>query len=121
MFWCAANNYPRAIHASAVNGEVTMMVKKYEDNHNCHRSYKTIEAKVRWIAENFQNVIKTNPDVRVGVIMELLFYRYRVNVDEFRLYMAKNRALQMLEKDHYESFRKMRNYANMILKTNQGS
>lgn len=109
------------IHASTVLGEKTMKIRKLVDTHNCHRSYQSMEAKAKWIAEKFERLIKSNPNVKVSVLKELLHERYKVNVKEHRLYGAKNRALQVLQEEHGHCFKIMRTYGNMILLTNPGS
>ncbi|KAK2658264.1 hypothetical protein Ddye_004797 [Dipteronia dyeriana] len=92
------------IHASHMIDGVTMIVKTYNPNHYCHRVYKNVEAKVTWIASKFELLVKSNPDIKIGVIVDLLRDRFKVNVDALRLYKAKRRALDGLEREHVECF-----------------
>ncbi|KAL5844192.1 hypothetical protein ACOSQ4_010150 [Xanthoceras sorbifolium] len=98
-----------------------MMIKSYNDHHECHRAYKNYEAKVKWIASKFEGLVKSNPDIKVGVIVDLLRERYRVNVDVQRLYKAKKRALDCLGKDHADAFGLLRKYCFIVNQTNSGS
>lgn len=77
-----------------------MTVKTFEGTHKFHRSHKSKEAKASWIAKKFKELIKKDLDVKVSIIRHLLEERYRVNVDEFRLYKAKQRALEVLRNEH---------------------
>ncbi|KAK1565737.1 hypothetical protein Q3G72_033721 [Acer saccharum] len=69
------------------------MMKTLLDEHECHRVYNNKNAKVKWIASKFENLVKTNPSFSIKVIGYLLRENYRVSVDVQRLYNAKKKAL----------------------------
>ncbi|KAL5779258.1 hypothetical protein ACOSQ2_009995 [Xanthoceras sorbifolium] len=100
---------------------MTMKIKTYNDLHECHRVHKNDEAKVSWIARKFETLVKSNPNIKIGVIADLLRDKYKVNVDIGRLYKAKRRALDGLGKDHSECFKHLRGYAFMVQQSNPGS
>lgn len=81
---------------------------------------KSKEAKTAWIAKKIEELIKKNPDMRVLVLRFLLQEWFRIKVDEFRLYKAKQQALRVLLEEHGECTKIIRTYANMILLTNPG-
>ncbi|KAK2635122.1 hypothetical protein Ddye_029914 [Dipteronia dyeriana] len=97
------------------------MINTLVDKHECHRVYNNKEAKVKWIASKFENLVKTNPSVSVKVIGDLLMENYRVSVDVQRLYNARKRALTGLAKDHAKCFDLLRRYAYMVNQSNPGS
>ncbi|KAK3226763.1 hypothetical protein Dsin_006625 [Dipteronia sinensis] len=108
-------------HGSRMIDKMTFMIKTLVDEHECHRVYNNKEAKVKWIASKFENLVKTNPSVSVKVIGDLLRENYRVSVDVQRLYNAKRRALAGLAKDHAKCFGLLRRYAYMVNQSNPGS
>ncbi|KAK2644275.1 hypothetical protein Ddye_019470 [Dipteronia dyeriana] len=85
------------------------------------RIYNNKEAKVKWIASKFENLVKGNPSISIKVISDLLREKYKVSVDIQRLYKAKKRALEGLAKDHAKAFAKVRRYAYMVNQSNHGS
>ncbi|KAK2648900.1 hypothetical protein Ddye_016389 [Dipteronia dyeriana] len=66
-----------------------MQVKTYNNKHECHRVYRSEEARSKWIASKFETIVKNNPDIKCGVIANLLKEQFNVNVDAQRLYKAK--------------------------------
>ncbi|KAL5781638.1 hypothetical protein ACOSP7_006667 [Xanthoceras sorbifolium] len=120
-YTCKGDGCPWRLHASCMIDGVTMMVRTYNDSHECTRVYKNEEAKVKWIANKFEWLVKYNPDIKVGVIAGLLRDKFKVNVDIQRLYKAKRRALDGLGKEHNECFRYFRKYAYMVGQCNPSS
>ncbi|TXG57121.1 hypothetical protein EZV62_018434 [Acer yangbiense] len=118
---CKWKGCPWRIHASRLIDGVTMMVKTYNPNHECHRVYKNAEAKVTWIASKFELLVKCNPDIKIGVIADLLRDKFKVNVDAQRLYKAKRKALDGLGRQHAECFGLLRRYACIVNVCNPGS
>ncbi|KAL5757017.1 hypothetical protein ACOSQ2_021763 [Xanthoceras sorbifolium] len=100
---------------------VTMMIKTYNDNHECFRVYENDEVKEHWIASKFEALVKSNLDVKVGVIADILGERYHVNVDLHQLYKAKKKknALNFLARDHAECFKDLKRYAFMVMQLTQ--
>ncbi|TXG71206.1 hypothetical protein EZV62_006141 [Acer yangbiense] len=109
-----AKGCPWRIHASNVGDDRTMQVKTYKSEHTCHRIYKSKDARSKWIAEKFQALMKGNPGIQASVISDLLRDQFNVVVDTQRLYKAKNRALEVLLKEHEGCFQHLRAYALMV-------
>ncbi|TXG60592.1 hypothetical protein EZV62_015165 [Acer yangbiense] len=80
-------------HGSHMIDRMTFMIKTLVDEHECHRVYNNKEAKVKWIASKFENLVKANPSIDIKVLGDLLRENYRVSVDVQRLYNAKKKAL----------------------------
>ncbi|KAK2662594.1 hypothetical protein Ddye_001168 [Dipteronia dyeriana] len=105
---CLAEKCPWRLHASIVGDDTTMQVKTYNNEHTCHRIYKSQEARSKWISSKFEVLVKNNPNIQCGVISNLLRDKFNVSVDPQRLNKAKKRALEVLLKDHTESFSYLR-------------
>ncbi|KAK0597773.1 hypothetical protein LWI29_028476 [Acer saccharum] len=120
-YQCKAKGCPWRIHASCMIDKVTVMIKTYNDQHECHRVYNNVEAKVKWISSKFETLVKSNLDISVKVIADLLREKYMVSVDMQRLYKAKKRALKGLAADHANCFKHLRRYAYIVNQLNPGS
>ncbi|TXG72109.1 hypothetical protein EZV62_000688 [Acer yangbiense] len=108
-------------HGSRMIDRMTFMIKTLVDEHECHRVYNNKEAKVKWIASKFENLVKANPSIDIKVLGDLLRENYRVSVDVQRLYNAKKKALAGLAKDHAKCFGLLKRYAYMVNQTNPRS
>ncbi|KAK2649679.1 hypothetical protein Ddye_017168 [Dipteronia dyeriana] len=117
---CLTEKCPWRLHASIVSDDTTMQVKTYNNEHICHRIYKSQEARSKWIASKFEVLVKNNPSIQCGVISDLLRDQFNVSVDSQRLYKAKKRALEVLLKDHTECFSHLRGYVVMVQQCNPG-
>ncbi|KAK2661900.1 hypothetical protein Ddye_000474, partial [Dipteronia dyeriana] len=72
-----------------------MQVKTYNKNHECNRVYRSEKARSKWIASKFETIVKNNPNIKCGVIVDLLRQQFNVTVDAQRLYKEYIRRLVM--------------------------
>ena len=63
----------------------------------------------------------SNLRIQAGAISHMLRDQFNVIVDTQRLYKEKNRALEVLLKDHEACFKHLRAYAIMVQQCNPGS
>ncbi|KAK0608510.1 hypothetical protein LWI29_031788 [Acer saccharum] len=117
---CIGDGCEWRAHGSCMIDGVTFMLKTLKDQHDCHRVYNNKEAKVKWIASKFEKLVKSNPNVDVKVIGDLLRENYKVSVDIHKHYRAKHRALKELEKEHANCFWYLRKYAYILNQSNPG-
>ncbi|TXG53101.1 hypothetical protein EZV62_022270 [Acer yangbiense] len=97
---CTGDGCEWRAHGSCMIDGVTFMLKTLKDQHDCHRVYNNKEAKVKWIAFKFEKLVKSNHNVDVKVIGDLLRENYKVSIEIQRLYKAKHRALNELANEH---------------------
>ncbi|TXG56923.1 hypothetical protein EZV62_018236 [Acer yangbiense] len=63
--------------------------------------YISEEARSKWISSKFETIVKNNPDIKCGVITDLLKEQFNVTVDVQRLYKAKKRASIVFSNEHH--------------------
>ncbi|TXG51713.1 hypothetical protein EZV62_024237 [Acer yangbiense] len=56
-------------HGSRMIDRMTFMIKTLVDEHEYHRVYNNKEAKVKWIASKFENLVKINPSIDIKVLV----------------------------------------------------
>ncbi|KAK2652285.1 hypothetical protein Ddye_012141 [Dipteronia dyeriana] len=98
-----------------------MQIRTYKNKHLCHRLYRSEEAGAKWIASKYGTLAKNNPDIKSGVISDLLRDQYNVTIDVHIFYNAKKRRFKCWQKEHEESFKHLRKYANMVQQCNPSS
>ncbi|KAK3224180.1 hypothetical protein Dsin_011205 [Dipteronia sinensis] len=113
-YLCKGEGCPWRIHASSMIDGGTMKIETYNSIHECRKVYNNVEARVKWITGKLEGLVKSNPDIKIGVISNLLRENFKVMVDIQRLDMAKKRELQGLAKDHAEYFKHLRKYAYIV-------
>ncbi|KAK2645116.1 hypothetical protein Ddye_020311 [Dipteronia dyeriana] len=86
---CKEAGCPWRAHGSCLLDGMTFKIKTLVDIHECHRIYNNKEAKVKWIASKFENLVKGNLSISIKVISDLLREKYKVSVDIQMLYKAK--------------------------------
>ncbi|KAK2652467.1 hypothetical protein Ddye_012323 [Dipteronia dyeriana] len=118
---CKKNGCPWRFHASSLIDNCTLQIKTYNNKHLCHRLCKSEKARAKWIASKFEVLVKKNPDIKCGVVSNLLRDEYNVIVDAQRLYKVKKRPPHVLCKEHVMSFRHLRKYTVMVQPRNTGS
>ncbi|KAK2655856.1 hypothetical protein Ddye_008908 [Dipteronia dyeriana] len=115
---CITLDCPWRAHSSCMVDKTTFMLKTLMDRHECHRVYNNKEARVKWIASKFETLVKSNPNISVKLISDLLREKFNVEVDIKRLYRAKHRALKGLREDHTNCFQYLRQYTYTLNQTN---
>ncbi|KAK1568711.1 hypothetical protein Q3G72_027798 [Acer saccharum] len=93
---CTGDDCEWRAHGSCMINGVTFMLKTLKDQHDCHRVHNNKKAKVKWIASKFEKLMKSNSNVDVKVIGDLLRENYKVSVEIQKLYKAKHRTLNGL-------------------------
>ncbi|KAK2646268.1 hypothetical protein Ddye_021463 [Dipteronia dyeriana] len=82
---CKDEGWPWRLYASNILNNVTMQVKTYNKNHECHKVYRSEEARSKWISSKFETIVKHNPDIKCGVIADLLRHRFNITIYAQRL------------------------------------
>lgn len=61
------------------------------------------------------DTILSNPEIKVAVLQADVKIKYKVHMSKQKIYRANKRALISTSIDHEESYKKIRNYAQIIL------
>ncbi|KAK4431567.1 hypothetical protein Salat_0918800 [Sesamum alatum] len=96
------------------------MIKTYNPEHTFVRVDQIREANSTWLRSRLVDVLRENPQMKPkGISHELK--KYGVNPPYMQLYLAKRRAMDIIEGNHGESYGKLGRYAEMVRQTNPGS
>lgn len=66
---CANENCLWRIHATALMDKITYKVKKYVPGHTCERLDKIPEVTSTWITKKFEDMFRTNLEMKIDVLM----------------------------------------------------
>ncbi|TXG61429.1 hypothetical protein EZV62_012792 [Acer yangbiense] len=79
---CQEEGCPWRLHASNLIDDTTMQIKTYKNEHLCHRLCRSKEARAKWIVSKFGALVKSNPDIRPGVISDQLRDQFNVTSEK---------------------------------------
>ncbi|KAK3229107.1 hypothetical protein Dsin_000988 [Dipteronia sinensis] len=65
---CENEGCPWRLHASNMLNDVIMQLKTYNNKHECHRVYRSEDARSKWIASMFETMSRTILISSVGLL-----------------------------------------------------
>nr|GEU82502.1 pentatricopeptide repeat-containing protein [Tanacetum cinerariifolium] len=102
--------------------EKTFQCISLEDEHICVRNFNFGSLVIyKWIAKNFGDKIRANPDTRLCDIADLVMKKYKCKVSPNQCTNAKKYALTEYEKTIGEHYSMRRSYGKEILDSNHWS
>ncbi|KAG8377614.1 hypothetical protein BUALT_Bualt08G0051300 [Buddleja alternifolia] len=106
------------IHASPVGADKkTYQIKSYNANHTCDPFGDGCkEASATWIANKMKDDFESNPLTDVNTLGMNLKKRHGVSVSSWKLYRARQKAMDLVSGDHKESYAKIPNYIAALRK-----
>ncbi|XP_076924475.1 uncharacterized protein LOC143586914 [Bidens hawaiensis] len=111
------------IHASLMQDGITFEVKKLVDIHSCTRSNKGA-AKVEtqgWVASVIIDKLKSDGDVSPTKLQKWIMKNYDVDVPYMKVHRGKEQAQASMYGKWDDSFLKINDYKEELLKRNPGS
>jgi hypothetical protein len=118
---CASDGCPWRIHASPAPDGVAFMIKSYEPKHTCIRQSEKTNATSTWIAKKLKGSLNADPNMSYKLMSNELSTKYGVEANHMQLYRARKKGRDELEGSHANSYRKILNYAHLLLEKNSGS
>ncbi|KAK3221868.1 hypothetical protein Dsin_008893 [Dipteronia sinensis] len=118
---CKAGGCTWRVYASPTADGMTYKIKSYSGEHTCQKLTKNEEANATWIANRYGYLIRSNPDMKISLLATDLRQKYGLVVSTWKLYRAKQKALESAGEDHKASFKKLYKYDNIVRITNPGS
>ncbi|KAK3189032.1 hypothetical protein Dsin_028593 [Dipteronia sinensis] len=108
---CKAEGCTWRVHASPTADGLTYKIKSYNGEHTCRKLTKNEEANATWIANRYGSLIRSNPDMKISLLETNLRQKYGLVVSTWKLYRAKQKALESAGEDHKASFKNCTNMA----------
>ncbi|CAL9005795.1 unnamed protein product [Prunus brigantina] len=92
------------IYDSKMQHENTLQVKTYVGEHTCTQLWKNPTVKSTWISKKYVETLKTNPHWPVSSFKKIVEKDYNTGVSRRQLYMAKDKALKLIEGTFNEQY-----------------
>jgi len=103
------------------DGSQYWQVTSLKPDHECVLSSGNTQAKTEWLAKKFIPLIRHTPHIKPSGLANEAFTRWNVNLNHFQAYMAKRRALELLDGAGSEQYAHLRSYAEEIRRSNPNS
>ncbi|CAN1184923.1 hypothetical protein LINPERHAP2_LOCUS37249, partial [Linum perenne] len=107
---CRAKNCQWSIYASWYAVNKSFMIKRLGEPHCCARSQSNNQATARFIARDFLERFRINPDWDVSQIVAEVRLRYGIEVSNRHYYRAKVVAQDMINGTIKEEYKNLRRY-----------
>ena len=107
------------VHASPAPDKMTYMVKTCTPDHTCVMSEKIV-ASAKWIARKIIDLLRADSTVKPELLRHELA-KYGVFPTDMQLYRAKQKAQDIIDGSHGDSYSLLPKYCVMIMNTNPGS
>ncbi|XP_071694673.1 uncharacterized protein [Rutidosis leptorrhynchoides] len=102
--------------------EASFQVISMVDEHTCVRSFRFGSLiNYKWIGREFGDKIRTNPNIMLVDIADLVMKKYKCTATSNQYIKAKTWALTEYEKSIEEHYGLLRSYADELLNSNPGS
>ncbi|KAH6798456.1 hypothetical protein C2S51_034940 [Perilla frutescens var. frutescens] len=92
-------------YRSVVKKDQSFIIKTLSsDGHKCPRAMDNKQATASWLASEYLETIRDNPNIRIKELHVDMMRNYACQVSKWRLYRAKKQALEMIRgslSDHY--------------------
>ncbi|KAK4430589.1 hypothetical protein Salat_1359600 [Sesamum alatum] len=98
------------LHASTYGDGVTFKIKNITGVHTCVRNLKGSGASAKWIASQFKDKYKCNPEKSVEELDSALRSKFGVHAYSSKLYRARKIAMNLAAGDHEMSYCKIPRY-----------
>ncbi|XP_058783420.1 uncharacterized protein LOC131658103 [Vicia villosa] len=88
------------------------------NDHTCRRTAKNRQAKTEWLAKKLIPILRHTPEMRPKGLIAESFEKWGVKLSSAQAYMAKTRALELIQGAESEQYSKLRNYAEELRRSN---
>ncbi|KAL0463410.1 UNVERIFIED_CONTAM: hypothetical protein Slati_0228600 [Sesamum latifolium] len=100
----------------------TFQVKSLKvEPHRCLRNFNNKSVNSTYLAERYMETFLDDPNMTVKSFRKLVRREVKVYAHRQKLYRAKRKANEKVQGNVHKQYSKLRQYCNVILKTNPGS
>ncbi|KAH6783410.1 hypothetical protein C2S52_008369 [Perilla frutescens var. hirtella] len=107
------------LYASVVRIDGTFSIKSLSGDHKCPRAMNNKQVSSSWIANEYLNKFRVNPNWSVKELEADIMERFACQVTKWRLYDAKFKALMQLRGSVREHYGKLRSYIAELMRVDK--
>jgi hypothetical protein len=118
---CTHEKCPFYMIGSQIAGEKTFCMRKLHFEHSCAPSGEHCKVTYKWVAQNAEKALRTDPGTRVETVMDNAKEKFGVEVPKNMAYRARKKALKTVIGDDLKQYKRLRDYLQTVIDTNHGS
>ena len=99
----------------------SFQIKTFVREHNCPTDFKNKQANRKWVVKMLEKILRCNPDIKHGQIVDVFKSEYKVILDDNMIFRAKKEARELVEGSEREQYGLLWDYANELMRSNPGS
>ncbi|XP_073304581.1 uncharacterized protein [Primulina huaijiensis] len=112
--WAKCNNDDCRwiIHVAKMTNDSCWQIRTFEDKHNkCFREFSNKSINSTWLEKTFSRIIATNPKMGTDEFKQEICKTLNVNISRKVAYVAKRKALMLVQGTAQEQYRQIRRYS----------
>jgi hypothetical protein len=106
---------PFFMMASVVGKESTVMIRKVIEPHQCGTTNDSSRISSQWLAEVFEDDIRSDPDWKVTGLIDRVKRKYGVEISKQIAYRAQKIAAEKVLGNHKEQYKRIRDYCQTVV------
>ncbi|XP_057780950.1 uncharacterized protein LOC130999441 isoform X2 [Salvia miltiorrhiza] len=103
-------------YGSVVEANGAFLIKTMGEQHSCSRVMRNTQVTYDWIAKTYLNIFRVRPELKVKELKADLLSRYKCHVSNWKLYAAKQKAIEELRGSVEAHYAKLRSYVLELLR-----
>ncbi|XP_073064187.1 uncharacterized protein [Primulina eburnea] len=111
--WAKCNNDDCRwiIHVAKMTNDSCWQIRTFDDRHNkCFREFSNKSINSTWLAKTFSRIIAVNPKMGTDEFKQEICRTLNVNISRKVAYVAKRKALMLVQGTAQEQYRQIRRY-----------
>ena len=123
IVWCTQREHGCDFYmtASKVAHESTFQIKKCNMEHTCGASGESTKVTASSVGKVCEDTIRSNPKAGIDTILKDTKKKFGVHVPKSVAYRARLMAVDVVQGDHKEQYKRLRDYLQCVLDTNPDS
>ncbi|XP_057779015.1 uncharacterized protein LOC130997639 [Salvia miltiorrhiza] len=106
-------------YGSLVTLDDSFIIKIVEGVHTCPRAMRNKQVSSSWIAKKYLNVFRVRPEITVKELGKDILERYACHTTIWKLYKAKDKAIEQLRGSVEQHYAKLRSYILELLRVDR--
>uniref|UniRef100_A0A0A9CVT4 Transposase MuDR plant domain-containing protein n=1 Tax=Arundo donax TaxID=35708 RepID=A0A0A9CVT4_ARUDO len=121
MVRCQSEFCPFYLIASKISKEPTVMIRRLEEPHTCGTTSETSRISSNWVANVFEEQIRSDPDWKVQDLIDEIQRKYGVEITKMMAYRARAKAGEIVLGNHKAQYKRIRDYCQTVIDKNPKS
>ena len=114
--WICSRGCKWKVYATQQQRSSSFQIRALHKQHTCNPTWDQKQVNSTWIAREYEDEIRMNPDWPVASFRSKVVNDLKCNISDSMIYRALRKAKEVIKGKHEEEFKKVYDYGNQLLK-----